>query len=67
MMNFLSTLLPNLLKFTGSVAEQNPRTTAWATVGLGVAGVLGYLPEQIKAALMAVANFFANLAGMIPG
>ena len=67
MMNFLSALLPGLLKFTGSVAERNPRTTAWGTIGLGVAGVLGYAPDQVRGALMAVANFFANLAGMIPG
>lgn len=67
MMNFLSALLPNLLKFTGSVTEKNPRTTAWATIGLGVAGVLGYLPDEIRSVLLAVANFFASLAGMIPG
>lgn len=66
MMNFLAALLPGLLKFTGAVAERNPRATAWATLGLGVAGILGYLPEQIRGALMAVANFFASLAGIIP-
>mgnify|MGYP001617531983 CR=1 FL=1 len=67
MMGFLSSLLPNLLNFTGALSAKNPRTTAWGTIGLGVAGVLGYAPDQVRGALMAVANFFANLAGMIPG
>lgn len=66
MMNFLSTLLPNLLRFTGSVAEKNPRTTAWATMGAGILGILGYLPEEIRSVLLAVANFFAALAGVVP-
>ena len=63
MMNLLTTTLPNLLNILRGLSEQNPRTTAAATV---IAGVY-LLPDQIKAALMAVANFFANLAGMIPG
>ena len=67
MMDFLSTLLPKLLIFAGAVSAKNPRTTAWSTIGLGVAGVLGYAPEQVRDVLMKAANFFAGLANMIPG
>lgn len=67
MLNFLSMLLPTMAKFTAGVSEKNPKTTAWATLGLGVAGVLGYLPEEIHSALTTIAYFFFSLANMIPG
>ena len=66
MTNFLSTLIPGLARFTAGLAEKNPRTTAWGTLGLGILGVLGYAPEQVRGVLMTVANFFAGLANMIP-
>lgn len=72
MLSFLTNLLPSVFSTLGGIASSaaegltaRPKVSAWSSIGVGVAGLLGFAPGTIKSFLLSVAATFTNIANLI--